>query len=699
MGTMSELLLEVGCEELPASFVRKAYTDLLASVSQQLAEAGVLEEPGTAMGTPRRLILSFPKLKARQEDQVKEVRGPGVKAAYDADGNPTQALLGFCRGQGVDPADLRKDDQYVWASKTVVGRPTTEILSEVLPKAIRGLSFDKTMRWGSSRMRFARPIRWIVATFGGSLVPFGIEGVLSGIHSYGHRFYAPEPFPATNLQMLLTGLRDRNVEPDAEVRREKILSQATAVAEGRPDFNEGLLEENAFLTEWPTAIQGEFKEGFLDLPEAVLVTAMAKHERMFPVRDEIGKLTNKFVFIRNSGQDEDVRRGSEWVLNARFNDAKFFYDEDSQHNLDYFLEQTSQIIFQEKLGTVRQRADRLSKLAEHIALNTGAIGREVEFARTAGLYAKADLSTGLVSELSSLQGIIGGAYARREGIFGSIAWAIETQYDITKNTDPGDCSGERASLRLSMADQLDKLAGYLGIGKEPTGSSDPFGLRRAATILIEIAWMWPGTLPSYESFFDFALGLYADQGFELDGAAAKKSLISLFASRYSSMLPDVRHDALEAAMLSTDSPSLLVPRGVRLRKDAINAFTEDTAFIQTARRPLNILASARRDGVEFSADGAISDISAASLESAEAEALLAAAASQVSGMALAVVDEDAQTIIKLVKQLASPINTFFDTTMVMAENPAVRHARLSLLAGVAQQLLAAGDFSKLVIEG
>ncbi len=185
---MSELLLEVGCEELPATFVRRAYTDLLANLTSLLSDAGVVDTPGIAMGTPRRLVVSFSSLKDRQEDQTKEIRGPGIKAAFGPDGKPTQALLGFCRGQNVEPDNLRKDDQYVWATKTIIGRPTSEILREVLPKAIRSLTFDKTMRWGSSRMRFARPIRWLLASFGGVVVEFEIEGVSSGLHSFGHRF-------------------------------------------------------------------------------------------------------------------------------------------------------------------------------------------------------------------------------------------------------------------------------------------------------------------------------------------------------------------------------------------------------------------------------------------------------------------------------------------------------------------------------
>ncbi|MFI5386344.1 MAG: glycine--tRNA ligase subunit beta, partial [Fimbriimonadales bacterium] len=361
---MPELLLEVGCEELPASFVEKAYTDLRDSLAERLRGAGVLNENGVCLGTPRRLIVSFPDLAERQEDSIKEQRGPALKAAYGADAKPTPALLGFCRSQGVELGGLRKDDQYVWITKTIPGRRTPELLSEIIPQAIRGLNFEKSMRWGASRMRFARPIRWILAAFDGNVVEFDVEGVPAGIESCGHRFYLPDEFTARTFQELTSELRKRFVEPDPALRRATILEGATTVAGGKPVLSDTLVDENVFLTEWPTPLQGQYRSEYQTLPEAVLVTAMAKHEKMFPVRDDSGKLTNNFVFVRNSGEEQTVRRGSEWVLNARFNDAKFFFDEDAKHTLDEFLENTNGIVFQEKLGTVRQRADRLAALAE-----------------------------------------------------------------------------------------------------------------------------------------------------------------------------------------------------------------------------------------------------------------------------------------------------------------------------------------------
>lgn len=690
---MPELLLELGTEELPASFVRKAYTDLREGLGSVLAEAGVLQGEGIAYGTPRRLIVSFPNLLDRQPDTTKEQRGPALQAAYDAEGNPSKALLGFCRSQGIDPSDLRKDDQYVWVTKTIVGRPTAEILAEALPKAIRGLSFEKSMRWGSSRMRFARPIRWILAAFDGLAVPFEVEGVLSGLESRGHRFYAPDEFEVRSLAELLDGLRARHVEPDAERRREAIETSAKAVAQGTPEISTALLDENTYLTEWPTAIQGTFREEFMNLPEPVLVTAMAKHEKMFPVRDAEGRLTNRFVFVRNSGEDDTVRAGCEWVLNARFNDAKFFFEEDAKLKLDDFLAKSETIVFQEKLGSVRLRADRLVALTGAVARATGADEAEVKLAEQAALYAKADLATGLVSELSSLQGVIGGEYAAREGFPAEVSYALKKQYDPSKLGAPTDAAG-RTAVRFVIADQLDKLSGYLGLGLEPSGSSDPFALRRAATILIEAAWKWPGEIPGYDVLMRAAIANYTAQGIELDGDKALASLNTLFSSRYQAMMPEVRYDILEAALLTEDEGEATNPRRVRFRIRVLEALASDTAFVQTATRPLNIVAAARKKGIEYGEAG--TDLEVSKLDSESGAALYVQVQAQATRLAESVRGERLDEVVAALQALAAPINAFFNGTMVMVEDVEIRYARLTLLHATSLQLKSGGDFSKLV---
>ncbi|MCX7800682.1 MAG: glycine--tRNA ligase subunit beta [Fimbriimonadales bacterium] len=695
---MPELLLEVGCEELPASFVRKAYEELAARVENGLREVGLsFERIGEPIGTPRRLIVAYRDVPQRQPDRAKEVRGPSIKAAYDADGNPTKALEGFCRGQGVGVADVRRQGDYVWATRVEPGRPTREVLRELLPSAITGLTFEKAMRWGHGRLRFARPIRWIVASFDGEPVEFAIESVRSGLSSRGHRFNHPEPFEARTLAELLEGLRRREVEPDPRERERRIREGARLVADGTPDLDPSLVEENVFLTEWPSALQGSFSAEFLELPEEVLVSAMAKHEKFFPVRDEDGRLTNRFVSIRNGGEEETVRLGNEWVLNARFNDARFFYEEDRKHTIEEFLEKTSGIVFQEKLGTVRQRAERLERLCAAIAERTGADAAETEYARLAGRYAKADLATGLVAELASLQGVVGSIYAERDGVPHPAACAIGKHYDLEK-IPRKDCEGVRTALRLVAADQIDKLAGYLGLGLVPSGSSDPFALRRAATMFIETAWRWPGPFPSAAELLWIADGLYRGQGVELAHERMVRAASELFAARYPVLLPDARHDHLEAALLPTVPLAALDPCGVLMRTQCLRRFAGYRAFILTATRPLNILAAAEKKGIPIP-DIPLEDLDAAVLDSEEGAVLAAVIGEIRERVQAAAAEHDSDTVAVLLDDLEGPINRFFDSTLVMAEDEQVRGNRLALLAHCRSLLLLAGDFSRLVVEG
>lgn len=693
---MPELLLELGCEELPASFVRKAYTDLQNSLTDKLLEAGIAFGGARSIGTPRRLIVQIRDIEERQPDVTKDQRGPAVRAAYDAEGKPTKALEGFCRSQGVTLEELRKDGDYVWITKTVEGRPTRELLSEMIPEAIRALSFDKAMRWGSHRIRFARPIRWILASFGGEPVPFDLEGIESGLFSRGHRFYSPEGFKATTFDELITELRNRKVEPDPSERERTVRDQASAVANGRAEVTDDLVDENVFLTEWPTAIEGTFREEFLELPRPVLVTAMAKHEKFFPVLESTGKLSNRFVSIRNGGVDEVVREGNEWVLNARFNDAKFFYDEDRKHSLDDFLEKTKGIVFQDKLGTVHQRAFRLSELTARVAQVTGADEAETEFARTAGLYAKADLSSGLVSELPALQGLIGGEYARAEGLPDPLCWAIFSHYDLSKNPNI-DCEGARTAVRLVIADQLDKLAGYLGLGYVPSGSSDPYGLRRAATLMIEAALRWPARFPGFAALAHMAQDCYTEQGVELSDFM--EPLNELFRSRYEAILETARYDIVEAALRPDYAAhhEALDPQGVRFRIKALEVVQNDIAFIQTATRPQNIVSAAVGKGIAFTFHEPLQHLEG--LDSETGSRLAGVVQQLAPSVAGAVLEERELELIAALKKLEQPINEFFDSTMVMAEDETTRSARLSLLHGVNLLLREAGDFSKIVISG
>ncbi len=683
---MPELLLELGMEELPASFVERAFGQLRDEICRRLTEAHLTHGETAALGTPRRLLICVQNVAAQQPDRTEENRGPALKSAYDADGYPTKALEGFCRGQGVSTDSLRKDDMYVWATKHIAGRPASEVLAEILPASIRALTFDKSMRWGANRMRFARPIRWILAAFDGAHVPFSVETVASGLKSRGHRFNAAEEFEASTWDSLLAELRSRQVEPDPEVRRELIVRQAKAVASGTPEMTDALIDENVYLTEWPRALEGEFKPDFMVLPEPVLITAMAKHERFFPVRGEDGKLTNRFISIRNGGEEATVRSGNAWVLNARFNDAKFFFDEDQNSTMDDFLAKTERMLFQEKLGSVRQRSDRLCSLAAWIWDWTGGEASGKADAAQAGLYLKADLSTGLVSELASLQGVIGGEYARTAGMSDAVCGAIATQYAPERaNSDVARCA--------IAADQLDKLAGYLGLGLAPTGSSDPYGLRRAVTVLIDLSLSWPSATQSWLGAFAQSFDIYAGAGHSLDRERAEASLAEIFAGRYKALMPEARYDLLEAAVRADDREALSNPRAVRLRLLALQELSADPAFVQTATRPLNIVAAAEKKGMVVP-DQLMLD----ALDSAEGTALADALAQSEAPLMSALLAEDPTGIAEALRGLSAPINAFFDSTMVMVDDARVRNARLALLKQAGQQLLQAGDWTLVVVE-
>ncbi|MCZ7581765.1 MAG: glycine--tRNA ligase subunit beta [Fimbriimonadaceae bacterium] len=696
---MPELFVELGCEELPPSFVRKAASDLSQQIQQRLEAERIGFIAGSGpFGTPRRLIVHLADVDAQQPDLKKRVRGPSEAAAFGPEGSPLPALQGFCRSAGVDPSEVEVEGGYVWAAKVEPGKPTLEVLRELLPAAIRSLSFEKSTRWSTGRLKFARPIRWVVAVLGGQTVEFELESVRSGRASRGHRFLASGSFEVASFDDLMSGLRERFVEPDPAQRERMIREGSLDASSGMAELTDALVDENVMLTEWPIPTLGGFDEGYLALPEPVLVTAMAKHERMFPVRSPSGELLPQFVFVRNSGEESVVSEGARWVLSARFNDAKFFFEEDRARTLEEFRETTAGILLHEKLGSILDRSNRIGKLAEFLARTSGQSDEVVGAAAEAGRLCKADLSTGLVSELASLQGIVGGIYARRDGLPEAVAAGIEGHYDLGRALEAA-VKGEPVALLVLIADQLDKLFGYLSVGLAPSGSSDPYGLRRAAGQLIEAAWNWAPGRPLYllETLY-FAGQNFESQGIDFDEGATIESLTKLFFARYEALLPDAQTSHLEAA---AGSPLLdaLCPRHVRLKLQVIGDLISDREFVFTATRPINIFASALEKGL-VQVDDSNSAGRIECLESETGERLCEAERSAHEAIVEAVEAEDAAAAVRSLRALQAPINEFFETTLVMAEDPQVRAARLMLAGRVARTLrLGAGDLSKVVVEG
>jgi len=678
---MATLLLEIGVEELPASMVESASQQLLEGVCEAVREAGLGEADGaTRYETPRRLIVFLPVVSPRQEGRQERRRGPSVAAAYK-DGAATPALHGFARGAAVDVDSVEVEGDYVWANVSIAGKPASEALGEPLAAAVRAISFDKTMRWGAGRTRFSRPIRWMVALLDHEVIPYSIETVSSGALSRGHRFLSPEEFPI-NPSRFLEDLRERFVEPDTSARRELISTKSRELSP-HAVMSDELLDENANLTEWPMPILGSFREEFLTLPKAVLVTAMAKHERFFPVESG-GVVTTQFVSVTNGGEPDTVRAGNEWVLNARLNDALFFYEEDSRKTIEEFWEATDRIVFQDKLGTIKQRTERLAKLADRIATSWDAYTDDIDgssmdlvietlsnkyrssMAREAGRLSKADLSTGLVSELPSLQGTVGAEYALKQGYPKPVCLAIAEHYAH---------SGNKLANAVMCADQADRLAGYLGIGEAPSGSSDPYALRKAATMLLRTE---SGDVLKWVRW---ATEEYHGQDFDLQ--AFEAALQDLLYGRFEALYPDIPYDVLAAAWrdgLGESAADFLN------RARIVSNIASDIGFVRTAKRPGNIVEAARKKSLQIAVN-----VSSSLLEHEDERALFAAYGE--FGLSF-----DLERYVANLRQLAPLINAYFDKVMVMVDDENVRANRLKLLSDVDGLFRHVADFSKIVIE-
>lgn len=707
---MPELLLEVGCEELPASQVERAFTQLRDGVLARLAEAHLSHGAASAFGTPRRLVLLVEEVAERQPDSVKEQRGPKASAAYDANGQPTKALEGFCRSQGVALSDVRVEGEYVCVTKDVPGLPARDVLASMLPDSIRAISFDKTMRWGEGRMRFARPIRWLLALLGGEVVPFDVEGVVSGNKTRGHRIMAPGEFEVDGFEDYAAKLRRAFVEFDPALRREKIVAGARDLwpaGRGTIEADDAILDENVYLTEWPMPSLGSFDREFLELPESVLIVAMKKHEKFLPLRDVQGGLAPNFVSVRNSGDEQTVIRGNQWVLAARFNDARFFFEEDTRQSpiLPRFAAKLDRIVFQEKLGSLADKTARLVALCRQIAEQLCLSEQEREWATRAASLAKADLASGLVMELPALQGIVGAEYARRDGEAGAVCDAIRYQYGPE---EPPTEPGARLGRVLMAADRVDTLCGYLGLGMAPSGSSDPFGLRRATHMLILNGQAWPKEqpFPDLRLMTAWAVAAYGEQGHDFSMSEVMAALGELATGRYELLYDSVRHDLLAAVLgAGWEDPARVAARVALIAERAARpGFVE---YVRTATRPGNIARAAVSKGIDA---GTIPPISGAmahlhcvdsALFEHEAESNLLRSAMEITPEAARLAaNGDYDALYDLLhERLSAPIGAFFDSVMVMAEDVARRDNRLRLLSALASLYLELADFSKVVIEG
>lgn len=666
------LLLEIGTEELPAGDLSLALAQLREQAPALLAEARLDYEAMRVLGTPRRLALLVEGLSPHQRPLEEVVKGPPTRVAFDAEGNPTPAAQGFARRQGVDVADLQVREmdggQYVVAIRRVEGRPAPEVLMELLPRLIAGLRFPMSMRWNETGVAFSRPIRWLVALLGDAVIPFEYAGLYSGRVTRGSRPQGSPDLLLARAEEYSDRMRAQGILLDPEERRAAVAAQTAAQAArvgGRILDDPDLLEEVTNLVEQPTAFLGHFEEEYLRLPTDVLIAVMKKHQRYFPVLDGDGRLLPYFVAVRNGGEEylDVVRAGNEAVLRARFADANYFYREDTARPLESFLPRLATLTFQEQLGSMLDKTRRLEELVAVVARILGLTEEETAVARRAAHLCKADLATQMVVEFTSLQGVMGREYALTSGEPPEVARAIFEHY---LPRFAGDALPQSAAgLALGLADRLDSLAGLFAVGLVPSGSADPYGLRRDALGMVQ-------ALIGARRFFSVRAGLEAAARLlpvEADPAALEAAL-EFFTGRLRVVLREqgFRHDAVEAVLAARgddpyrallavealsrwtareDWPRILdnYARCVRITRDFTERFTLDPGrFVHPIERELYDAWREARERVR--PDSSVDDFFTAFLP------------------------------------LVDVIDRFFAKetgVMVMAEDPALRENRLALL--------------------
>jgi glycyl-tRNA synthetase beta chain len=687
-------LLEIGTEELPSGSVAAAVDQLKNALDARLAteRLSTAETVLETFATPRRLTLIARVLRRHQADQAVEARGPGIKAAFDASGAPTKAAQGFAAKQGIPVEALEVVGEYVVAKTTRAGRPAGDVLAEIVPDLLKNVTFGKFMRWGAGNYRFGRPLRRFVALLDTDVVPFTVEGISSGRETVGHRFlFENKTVSIDSPDTYAAQLRAAFVEPDPAVRRVQILEQANALADsigGKAVLPEALVDENVYLTEWVTDVLGSFEADYLSLPRPVLETAMKKHQRFFPVEGPNAALLPNFIAVRSGGDAHlpIVRSGYEGVLASRFNDAKFFYDHDRQTPLAEKTQRTERIVFQEKLGTLAAKTQRLVSLLGATGLLdwTG----DAAAAHRAAHLAKTDLATEIVMELPALQGVMGREFARMDGEPLAVAEALLEQYlprtagDALPQTPVGTA--------LSLADRVDTLVGYMRfVGAEPKGSSDPFGLKRAAGAIVDLLAR-DRNLPALSVLLAAATEAYLAQG--LTPAAKEGNLPALVEVRLRGVLEELgaRYDLVDALLASPwDNIASVVARAEVLSTEI---FTENgLATVQAATRVRNILRSVKEP---ISADLPAADV----LTTAEERTLHSFLDTVTPEAENALEAGDYADAFATLAALSEPVNRFFDSVLVMAEDPAIRQARLSLLAAADRLYFRLADFSKLILE-
>lgn len=687
-----DFLLEIGTEELPAKFIPGSMEQLNGQAHKLLGELRLDFSSVEVYATPRRLALLVSDLAEKQTDLSLEVKGPAVKAAYDQDGNPTKAAQGFARGQGVEVEQLYVQEvggvPYVYARKEEKGQAAENLLGKLALDLITALHFPKPMRWGELEVRFARPLRWLVVLYGADVIPVQFAGLESGRSSLGHRTLAPEPIVLARPDEYLKKMQAGYVLVDPEQRKQRIEEQIQSLAQavgGAVPQDEELMTEVINLVEYPTALRGEVAERYMHLPEAVITTPMREHQRYFPVRSTAGQLLPYFITVRNGGDQglATVQAGNEKVLKARLEDAAFYYREDQKLPLAELVPKLQKIVYHEKLGTMWMRTERIQKLASQIGQRLGlGSARLGQIERTAYL-AKADLATLMVYDFPELQGIMGADYAQASGEAAEVCQGIREHY---QPRFAGDELPVSATGRIvGVADKLEAIVGAFGIGIQPTGSQDPYALRRQAQGIVGI-WLAAGWNLTLDVLLGEAYALFKAQGVELlPFNQIEPALREFFQQRLRYVLQEkgLRYDTVDA-VLAQGSDN--VARTAQ-KAEVLAGIRESAGFVPYTQAYVRCLNLTRKEEPQALHTSDLVD---------QAEITLA----EEIGLRRERFDSlleagEYELAYELAAELVPLIEGLFQAVMIMVEDQKLRQARLALLGQCVEMLGCLGDLSRL----
>jgi glycyl-tRNA synthetase beta chain len=688
---MADYFFELLTEEIPAWMLDHALGTLRVSLAKVVAQTGAAESSVTidVNATSRRIAFFLGNLPEKQADRDDTVKGPPKKAAYDASGNPTQALHGFLKKNNATLDDVADGGDYVLLRRNVAGRATGEILQELVPQTVESIRWPKMMRWGKGEYLYIRPVHSVVSLYDGGHLPIALFGVASGTTTAGHRTLAPKRFEVKSYGEYLRDLELARVIVDPQRRKQAMAAAALACAkevDGAPSDDPSIWSQWQFLTEYPGVVRAEFRREYLALPEEVLVTVMRVHQKQLPIRDAGGRLTSSFLAVLDNEGDPDrnAAYGNSFVTNARFADAQFFYETDRRRKLEERIEQLSHLQFQEKLGDYRAKTERIVSIARGICETIGLDANDV---LTAAQLAKADLVTEMVKEFTDLQGRIGGIYAREEGLPDAVWQAIYDHYMPVSLEDelPRTIGG----AIVSLADRIDTLAGFFAIGAKPSGSKDPFALRRAAQGVVQI--LLNRDKREVKIGIDRLIDLGISAHNRADTSTLKADLLGFFAERVRTILEasawKFAYDEVAAAMEAGWASSLT---DLVERVNAVKAMRDEPGF-------LSILDSAKRIA-NITAGHDSTRVDASRLEH-DTERRLADLADVVTAQIDDMVRErQYRGALESFAAMAPELETFFQDVMVMVDDEGVRRNRMSLLRKVGGAVMKIADVTKIVVD-